>query len=120
MDSYPYTHGCPVPTPTDPLTHCQAGVGTIAVNDSFLIESAIYRILKKHFTGRPIYLNLIELLHEVGQRGNDCDIPYHTIPYHVSDACSWQTTYQTELGQMLDLITAPPGQVDFSKFTLAK
>ena len=49
---------------TDPL---QPGVGTIAVNDSFLIESAIYRILKKHFAGRAIYLNLIELLHEVRQ-----------------------------------------------------
>jgi farnesyl diphosphate synthase len=31
-----------------------------------------------------------------------------------------QVTYQTELGQMLDLITAPPEHVDFSKFTLEK
>ena len=31
-----------------------------------------------------------------------------------------QVTFQTELGQMLDLITAPPEQVDFSKFTLEK
>ena len=31
-----------------------------------------------------------------------------------------EVTYQTELGQMLDLITAPDFDVDLSKFTLAK
>lgn len=69
-------------------------VGTIAVNDSFLIESAIFRVLKKYFSKRAFYVDLLELMHEV--------------------------TYQTELGQMLDLITAPPNTVDFSKFTLEK
>lgn len=28
-----------------------------------------------------------------------------------------QTAYQTELGQMLDLITAPVSQVDLNRFT---
>lgn len=31
-----------------------------------------------------------------------------------------QTSWQTELGQMLDLITAPEDQVDLSKFSIDK
>ncbi len=31
-----------------------------------------------------------------------------------------ETTYQTELGQMLDLLTAPEDRVDLTKFSLAK
>ena len=42
-------------------------MGTIAVNDSFLIEAAIFRVLKKHFATRPFYLPLIELMHEAGR-----------------------------------------------------
>lgn len=70
------------------------GVGTIAVNDSFLIESAIYKILKKHFRSKPYYVDLLELMHE--------------------------TTWQTELGQLLDLITAPEDSCDLSKFSIEK
>lgn len=66
----------------------------VAINDAFLIESAIYKILKAHFRKKPYYVDLLELLHE--------------------------TTYQTELGQMLDLITAPEDMVDLSKFSIDK
>lgn len=31
-----------------------------------------------------------------------------------------QTTFQTELGQLIDLITAPEDHVDLSKFSLEK
>lgn len=31
-----------------------------------------------------------------------------------------QTTYQTELGQLLDLITAPEDKVDLSRFSIEK
>ena len=31
-----------------------------------------------------------------------------------------QTSFQTEMGQLVDLITAPEGQVDLSKFSLEK
>ena len=31
-----------------------------------------------------------------------------------------QTTFQTEIGQLIDLITAPEDHVDLSKFSLAK
>ena len=43
----------------------QPGVGTIAVNDSFLIEASIYRLLKQYFSKRPYYVALFELLQEV-------------------------------------------------------
>ena len=70
------------------------GVGLIAINDAFILETAIYWLLKKHFKGRPYYVDLVELFHE--------------------------TTYQTEMGQLIDLITAPEDQVDLSKFSLEK
>uniref|UniRef100_K7FC94 Farnesyl pyrophosphate synthase n=1 Tax=Pelodiscus sinensis TaxID=13735 RepID=K7FC94_PELSI len=56
----------------------QEGIGLDAVNDSFLLEACIYQLLKKYCRGRPYYLNLLELF--------------------------LQTSYQTELGQALDLM----------------
>lgn len=70
------------------------GVGMIAINDAFLIESCIYKLLKRHFKGKKFYIDILELFLE--------------------------TTYQTVLGQQLDLITAEDGVVDFSKFSIAK
>jgi len=68
-------------------------VGLTAINDSFLLESNIYRLLKKFFGSEPYYVSLLDLFHEV--------------------------TYQTELGQLLDLTTQPAGtKVDISVFTL--
>ncbi|KAL7423444.1 Farnesyl pyrophosphate synthetase [Cryptotrichosporon argae] len=70
------------------------GVGNIAINDSFMLEAAIYYLLKKHFRSAPYYVDLLELFLE--------------------------TTFQTELGQLIDLITAPEDHVDLSKFSLEK
>jgi len=71
----------------------KATVGNIAINDSFILESLIYRILQKHFGGEPYYADLLNLMHEV--------------------------TYQTEMGQLLDLTSnLPGGKVDLSLFTL--
>ncbi|XP_068778508.1 farnesyl pyrophosphate synthase isoform X2 [Struthio camelus] len=67
------------------------GIGLDAVNDAFLLESSVYRLLKKYCGGRPYYLHLLELF--------------------------LQTVYQTELGQALDLITAPVSQVDLNCFS---
>ncbi|KAM6309321.1 farnesyl pyrophosphate synthase isoform 1-T1 [Podargus strigoides] len=67
------------------------GVGLDAINDAFLLESSVYRLLKKYCGERPYYLQLLELF--------------------------LQTAYQTELGQMLDLITAPISQVDLNRFS---
>ncbi|KAK9468783.1 isoprenoid synthase domain-containing protein [Lipomyces arxii] len=69
-------------------------VGMIAINDAFMLETAIYVLLKKHFKGESYYVDLLELFHEV--------------------------TFQTELGQLLDLITAPEDEIDLSKFSLQK
>ncbi|KAI0808413.1 farnesyl-diphosphate synthase [Fomes fomentarius] len=69
-------------------------VNYIAINDSFMLEGAIYFLLKKHFRSEPYYVHLLELFHD--------------------------TTFQTEIGQLIDLITAPEDHVDLSKFSLAK
>ncbi|KAI0011111.1 terpenoid synthase [Xylariaceae sp. FL0662B] len=77
-----------------PCWYRQEGVGMIAINDSFMLESAIYTLLKKHFRTHPSYVEMIELFHEV--------------------------TLQTELGQMCDLITAPEDVVNLDNFSLEK
>eukprot|EP00898_Chlorokybus_atmophyticus_P002703 jgi/Chlat1/3433/Chrsp23S03759 len=68
------------------------GVGLVACNDSILLESQIYRILRKHFKSTPIYTDLLDLFHEV--------------------------TLLTSVGQMLDLITTPEGHVDHAQYTM--
>ena len=66
----------------------------VAINDSFMLEAAIYRLLKVHFRKEVYYTDLLDLFHE--------------------------TTYQTEMGQLVDLITAPEDKVDLNKFSLKK
>lgn len=77
-----------------PCWYRHQGVGLIAINDAFLLESGIYVILKKQFRSHPAYVDLIELFHE--------------------------TTWQTELGQLCDLITAPEDKVDLDNFAMEK
>lgn len=70
-------------------------IGNIAVNDSFLLKSHIYLLLRKHFAeSHPVmYGQLLDLFLE--------------------------TTVQTELGQLLDLTSNPmDGPPDLSRFTL--
>lgn len=40
-------------------------VGMDAINDSFLLRSGLYFILKKHFSEEPYYAALRDLFHEV-------------------------------------------------------
>ncbi len=77
-----------------PCWYRNENVGNIAINDAFMLEAAIYVLLKKHFKSESYYVDLLELFHDV--------------------------TFQTELGQLLDLITAPEDHVDLSKFSLEK
>jgi farnesyl diphosphate synthase len=77
-----------------PCWYRQEGVGMIAINDAFMLESAIYTLLKKYFRSHPAYVDLIELFHE--------------------------TSYQTELGQLTDLLTAPEDNVDLDNFSMEK
>ena len=68
--------------------------GKIAFNDSIWLGAAIYRLLKVYFKGQPYYADIIDLVQEA--------------------------KYQTRMGQLIDLITAPEGRVDLSKFSLEK
>jgi len=77
-----------------PCWYLMPDVGMIAINDAFMLESAIYILLKKHFRQDKCYVDLLELFHEV--------------------------TFQTELGQTCDLLTAPEDKVDLDNFSLDK
>ncbi|KXX78749.1 Farnesyl pyrophosphate synthase [Madurella mycetomatis] len=77
-----------------PCWYRQEGVGMIAINDAFMLEAAIYTLLKKYFRDHPRYLELIELFHEV--------------------------TFQTEIGQLCDLLTAPEDVVNLDNFSMEK
>lgn len=40
-------------------------MGNIAINDSFMLEAAIYFLLKKHFRAEKYYVDILELFLEV-------------------------------------------------------
>ncbi|XP_070691462.1 farnesyl pyrophosphate synthase isoform X2 [Pempheris klunzingeri] len=75
-----------------PCWYKKDGIGLDAINDSFLLEGSIYRLLRRHCRDQPYYIHLLELFTEI--------------------------SFQTELGQALDLMTAPPGQIDLNRFTM--
>nr|POE87284.1 farnesyl pyrophosphate synthase [Quercus suber] len=77
-----------------PCWYLMPNVGMIAINDAFMLESSIYILLKKHFRQEKYYVDVMELFHEV--------------------------TFQTELGQTCDLLTAPEDHVDLDNFSLEK
>lgn len=45
----------------------QDGIGLDAINDSFLLEGSIYRLLRRHCRAQPYYIHLLELFMEVVQ-----------------------------------------------------
>ncbi|RKP24116.1 farnesyl pyrophosphate synthase [Syncephalis pseudoplumigaleata] len=77
-----------------PCWYRREKVGNIAINDAFILESCIYRLLKKYFRQDDYYVDLLDLFHE--------------------------TTYQTELGQLIDLLTAPEDDIDLNRFSIEK
>jgi len=74
-----------------PCWYKAEGVDMNAINDGLVLECQIYSMLKRHCKGLPCYAELLEMFHDV--------------------------TYQTASGQLIDLITAPIGVVDLSKYT---
>jgi Polyprenyl synthetase len=44
--------------------HRVAGVGWKALNDAFLLDGAVYQLLREHLRQEPYYIDLLELLHE--------------------------------------------------------
>ncbi|KAJ2609793.1 Farnesyl pyrophosphate synthetase [Coemansia sp. RSA 1365] len=87
MDESPSRRG-------QPAWYRRKDVGILAINDSFILESCIYRLLKKYFHSEPYYIGIVELFHE--------------------------TAYQTELGQMVDLLTAPENDINLDRFSIQK
>ncbi|KAL8998621.1 MAG: hypothetical protein Q9169_002372 [Polycauliona sp. 2 TL-2023] len=77
-----------------PCWYKYPNVGMIAINDAFMLESSIYVLLRQHFNTHPSYAGLLELFHTV--------------------------TFQTEMGQLCDLLTAPEDHVDLEQFSLKK
>lgn len=77
-----------------PCWYRQEGVGLIAINDAFMLETAIYTLLKKYFRQHPRYIDLVELFHDI--------------------------TFKTEMGQLADLLTAPEDKVNLDNFSLDK
>ncbi|CAM9195584.1 unnamed protein product [Chrysoparadoxa australica] len=71
-------------------------VKLIAINDSFILESFVYQVLRRHFAGESYYLQLVELFH-------DC-------------------VFRTEMGQLLDLTSQPmDGPADLARlFTMTR
>ena len=77
-----------------PCWYRAEGVGLIAINDGILLECLLYFVLRKHVRGHAAYPHLLDLFLE--------------------------TTHQTAHGQLLDLITAPVGAPDLSRFSLER
>lgn len=70
-------------------------VQLVAINDSFILESCVYKILKRYFGKEACYSQLVDLFLEV--------------------------TRQTEFGQLLDLTSQPlDGEIDLNRFTMER
>ena len=70
-------------------------VALVAINDSFILESCVYKILKRYFQKEKYYYQLVDLFLEV--------------------------TRQTELGQLLDLTSQPvDGPLDLNRYTIER
>ncbi|XP_076884697.1 farnesyl diphosphate synthase 2-like [Bidens hawaiensis] len=68
-------------------------VGMIAVNDAVVLRSHIHRILKKHFSGKAYYVNLLNIFNEA--------------------------EFQTVSGQMIDATTKLAGEKNLSKYSIS-
>jgi len=51
----------------------------IAINDAFLLETFVFQILKKHFRAEPIYMQLVEIFHDVGVPASYLLLIYTTV-----------------------------------------
>lgn len=95
-----------------------------AINDGLILEAQIYVLLKRYFGTDAEYVQVRPTI--------ACPAHAHKhipelrlAPFFSIDRCSPQlmelmheTTYQTALGQFLDLTNAEPHKVDFSLFSM--
>lgn len=77
-----------------PCWHKKEGVGINAINDAILIESGLYSILRRHFSGLPSYVPILELFHDV--------------------------TLKTSMGQALDGQNIIDGRPNLEAFTMKR
>lgn len=72
----------------------QPHIGLVAINDAVLLESSVFSVLKSQFRDHPAYVDMIEEFHEAA--------------------------FNTQLGQLCDLIIAPEDEVDLERFSTDK
>ncbi|XP_071054062.1 farnesyl pyrophosphate synthase isoform X4 [Onthophagus taurus] len=77
-----------------PCWYKKEGVGLNAINDSLLLENGMYVLLKKHFSHLPMYIPVIELIHEI--------------------------TMKTVMGQSLDSMSLKDGRPNLELFTMSR
>lgn len=77
-----------------PCWYKKPEIGLVAINDSMLLQSCLFQIMKKYFGETLYYPFLLELFNDV--------------------------IFKTELGQLMDLITAPENDVDLNRFSMEK
>ncbi len=64
------------------------GISTIAVNDAFLLRSALFVFLKAYFSSKDYYVHLLHVFNEV--RGGGRPVVRHpTVPTNVNSLLSW-------------------------------
>ncbi|XP_065072144.1 farnesyl pyrophosphate synthase-like isoform X1 [Rhopilema esculentum] len=70
-------------------------VGLVAVNDAFILESMVYRLVNQIFRSEKYYIRIVDLFHQVN--------------------------HKTVFGQQLDLLTSQSGKkIDFDIFTIER
>jgi farnesyl diphosphate synthase len=80
---------------SNPCWYKLPDVSLNAINDSFILESCVYKILKRYFQNERYYYQLVDIFLEV--------------------------TRQTEFGQLLDLTSQPlSGPLDLSRYTMER
>ena len=55
-----------------PCWYKRPDVKEIAINDSFILESCVFELIRKRFKGRECYVSLLELFHEVTLQSTLC------------------------------------------------
>lgn len=77
-----------------PCWYKRDGVGLNAINDSLLIENGAYTLLKKYFSGMPLYVPALEIMRD--------------------------TAMKTCLGQSLDTMCLTNGKPNLEMFTMKR
>lgn len=75
-----------------PCWYRKEDIGLTAINDGILLENGLYSILRRHFSGLPCYVPIMELFHEV--------------------------TLKTSMGQALDCQSLKGGRPNLDLFTM--